>query len=45
MGISVDEVQRIADLAKLDFEESELLRYAEQLNDILAFVETLERPL
>ena len=43
MGISVDEVRRIAGLAQLELEEQELHRYAQQLGAILGFVERLSQ--
>ena len=43
MGISVDEVRRIAGLAQLELDEQELPRYAQQLGAILGFVERLSQ--
>ncbi len=43
MGISVDEVRRIAGLAQLELDEQELARYAQQLGAILGFVERLSQ--
>ena len=43
MGISVDEVRRIAGLAQLELDEQELPRYAQQLNAILGFMERLSQ--
>ncbi len=43
MGISVDEVRRIAGLAQLELDEQELPQYAQQLGAILEFVERLSQ--
>ncbi len=43
MGISVDEVRRIAGLAQLELDEQELPRYAQQLGAILGFMERLSQ--
>ena len=43
MGISVDEVRRIAGLAQLELEEQELQQYAQQLGAILRFMERLNQ--
>ena len=43
MGISVDEVRRIAGLAQLELEEDELQQYAQQLGAILGFMESLRQ--
>lgn len=41
MTLSREEVEHIAELAKLTLTEEEIQRYGEQLSDILAFVEQL----
>ncbi len=41
MGISLEQTRHVAALAKLEFDESELQLYAEQLSAILDFVEQL----
>jgi aspartyl-tRNA(Asn)/glutamyl-tRNA(Gln) amidotransferase subunit C len=43
MGISIDEVRRVADLARLELSEQELERYSQQLNQILEHVERLRQ--
>ncbi len=43
MGISIDEVRRVADLARLELSEQELERYSKQLNQILGHVERLRQ--
>jgi len=43
MGISVEEVRRIAGLAQLQLEEHEIQRYAQQLGDILEFMDRLSQ--
>jgi aspartyl-tRNA(Asn)/glutamyl-tRNA(Gln) amidotransferase subunit C len=42
MKLSTEEVQHIADLARLKLTEAEMQRYAKQLSDILDYVEHLE---
>jgi aspartyl-tRNA(Asn)/glutamyl-tRNA(Gln) amidotransferase subunit C len=42
MKLSIEQVQHIADLARLKLTEAEKQRYAEQLSDILDYVEHLE---
>jgi len=42
MKLSIDEVEHIADLARLRLTEVEKERYAEQLSDILDYIEHLE---
>jgi aspartyl-tRNA(Asn)/glutamyl-tRNA(Gln) amidotransferase subunit C len=42
MGISLDEVRRVAALAHLEFEPQDLERYAEQLSTILDYVARLQ---
>jgi aspartyl-tRNA(Asn)/glutamyl-tRNA(Gln) amidotransferase subunit C len=42
MKLSIDEVEHIADLARLRLTEAEKERYAEQLSDILDYVDHLE---
>ena len=41
MPISIDEVRRIADLAKLEFEPAELERFSRQLGSILDHIQVL----
>ena len=41
MGISIEEVRRVAQLAKLEFPDSELQRFTAQLGAILDYVERL----
>jgi aspartyl-tRNA(Asn)/glutamyl-tRNA(Gln) amidotransferase subunit C len=42
MKLSIEEVEHIADLARLKLTEAEKQRYTEQLSDILDYVEHLE---
>ena len=41
MGISIEEVRRVARLAKLEFPDSELQRFTAQLGTILDYIERL----
>jgi aspartyl-tRNA(Asn)/glutamyl-tRNA(Gln) amidotransferase subunit C len=41
MALTREEVQAVAELAKLKLTEEEIALYAEQLNDILAYVDKL----
>lgn len=41
MGISLEQTRHVAALARLEFDEPELQRYAEQLSAIVDFVEQL----
>jgi len=43
MGISVDEVRRVAALAKLELDSAETSRFAAQLSSILDYIERLRR--
>jgi aspartyl-tRNA(Asn)/glutamyl-tRNA(Gln) amidotransferase subunit C len=43
MKISKTEVLHVADLARLDLDEDSVARFAEQIGEILAYVETLDR--
>jgi aspartyl-tRNA(Asn)/glutamyl-tRNA(Gln) amidotransferase subunit C len=43
MGISVDEVRRIAALAKLELDSAETATFAAQLSSILDYIERLRR--
>ena len=43
MGISVDEVRRVATLAKLELDTAETTRFAAQLSSILDYIERLRR--
>ena len=43
MGISVDEVRRVAALAKLDLDTAETAKFAAQLSSILDYIERLRR--
>lgn len=38
MALSLDDIRKIADLAKLELAESDLQDYADELSNILAFV-------
>jgi len=42
MKLSIEQVQHIADLARLKLTEAEIQRYTEQLSDILDYVAHLE---
>lgn len=42
MELSLEEVQKIAELAKLDLDEAELNLYARQLSDILGYFQRLQ---
>lgn len=42
MELSREEVQKIAELAKLDLDENELNLYAKQLSEILGYFERLQ---
>lgn len=42
MPIRIEDVDKVAALAKLDFSEEEKTRIAEQLNQIVAYVEKLQ---
>jgi aspartyl-tRNA(Asn)/glutamyl-tRNA(Gln) amidotransferase subunit C len=42
MSISIDEVDRIAKLARLDFDESEKQKLQKELSDILNYVDQLK---
>jgi aspartyl-tRNA(Asn)/glutamyl-tRNA(Gln) amidotransferase subunit C len=42
MRLSIDEVEHIAELARLELSDSEKQRYAEQLSDILDYFRHLE---
>ena len=41
MSIGIEEVTKVAKLARLRLEESDLERFAGQMDDILAYMETL----
>ncbi len=41
MSVTFDEVKKIASLAHLSFNDGELLKYTDQLNQILGYVEKL----
>jgi aspartyl-tRNA(Asn)/glutamyl-tRNA(Gln) amidotransferase subunit C len=43
MALSRDDVQHIAELAKLNLTEAEIDQYVEQLSDILAYAENLSQ--
>ena len=43
MSLSLEEVQHIADLARLQLREDELARFREQLSGILAYFQQLEK--
>jgi aspartyl-tRNA(Asn)/glutamyl-tRNA(Gln) amidotransferase subunit C len=43
MGISVDEVRRVAALAKLELDSAETARFTAQLSSILDYIERLRR--
>lgn len=42
MSISREEIQKIANLARLDLSEAEILQYQEQLSSILKHIDTLK---
>lgn len=42
MAISREEIQKIANLARLDLSEAEILQYQEQLSSILRHIDTLK---
>lgn len=42
MAISREEIQKIANLARLDLSEAEILKYQEQLSSILRHIDTLK---
>lgn len=42
MGISIEEVKKIAHLARLEFSEEELLTYTEELSKILDYFNQLQ---
>lgn len=39
--LTVDEIRKVANLARLEFSESELVQFTDQLGKIVAFVEQL----
>ena len=41
MAVTIKDVEHIAKLAKLDFSEEEKLKFTEEFNEILAFMEKL----
>ena len=43
MSLTLEEVKHIANLARLELGEDELIRYREQLSAILAYFQQLER--
>jgi len=43
LSVTLDEVRHIADLARLSFDDEELLALARQMNEILAHFDTLRR--
>jgi aspartyl-tRNA(Asn)/glutamyl-tRNA(Gln) amidotransferase subunit C len=43
MSLSVDEVRKVAQLARLELAEADLPRMAEQLNRILGYVDQLQQ--
>jgi aspartyl-tRNA(Asn)/glutamyl-tRNA(Gln) amidotransferase subunit C len=43
MSLSVDEVRKVAKLARLELAEADLPRMADQLNRILGYVDQLQR--
>jgi len=43
MTIDFNDTKRIAELARLDFSESELTAYTEQLNQTLQYIEELKK--
>ena len=42
MKLSKDEVKHIANLARLDLNEKEIIQYQEQLSDILSYIDQLQ---
>jgi aspartyl-tRNA(Asn)/glutamyl-tRNA(Gln) amidotransferase subunit C len=43
MSLSIDEVRKVAKLARLELGEADLTRMAEQLNRILGYVDQLQK--
>ena len=43
MSLSIDQVRKVAKLARLDLNESDLSRMADQLNAILQYVDQLQQ--
>jgi aspartyl-tRNA(Asn)/glutamyl-tRNA(Gln) amidotransferase subunit C len=43
MSLTLEEVHHIADLARLELRDDELIRYREQLSAILSYFQQLER--
>ena len=43
VSLSPEQVKKIAELARLELEESEVQKYAQQLSNILEFVEKLNK--
>ena len=41
MAVSIEEVKKIAKLAKLEFKEEEIEKFTQQMNDILNYMEQL----
>lgn len=41
MSLTIEDVKKVAHLARLELSEEELVQYREQLSDVLAYVERL----